>query len=246
MENYQDYYNRRADKSLSNFDVRHRLTANLVWRLPFGAGRKFLREGALGKIIGGFSFSGLVNAQSGYPLSVAAAGRKEDPLQYLERRIFNPIGLKYARWTRAADGNPQLPAGAFLTAREWAKFGLLVMNKGKWEGRQIIPAKLLAECFTGSQANPAYGLTFWLNRPGLGAQASEPGETAQNNRRRQSGAGIYPGGPRDLVMAAGAGKQRLYIIPSRDLVIVRQGEVGPFDDARFLARLLDGRAPAEQ
>lgn len=177
---------------------------------------------------------------------LAASGRKEDPLQYLERRIFNPIGLKYARWTRAADGNPQLPAGAFLTAREWAKFGLLVMNKGKWEGRQIIPAKLLAECFNGSQANPAYGLTFWLNRPGLGAQASEPGETAQNNRRRQSGAGIYLGGLRDLVMAAGAGKQRLYIIPSRDLVIVRQGEGGPFDDAQFLARLLDGREPAEQ
>ncbi|HEX4949524.1 MAG TPA: carboxypeptidase-like regulatory domain-containing protein [Blastocatellia bacterium] len=70
---YQDYYNRRADKSLSTFDVRHRLTANVLWNLPFGNGRRWAKEGVLSHIIGGFALNGLTQAQSGYPLAVIAA-----------------------------------------------------------------------------------------------------------------------------------------------------------------------------
>lgn len=47
--------------------------------------------------------------------------------------------------------------------------------------------------------------------------------------------------PHDIYMAAGAANQRLYIIPSRDMVVVRQGRIGRFDDRRFLSLLLTGR-----
>ena len=70
---YQNYYNRRADKSLSAFDVRHRLTANVLWELPFGARRRWLRDGALGQILGGFSLNAIMQAQGGLPLAVIAA-----------------------------------------------------------------------------------------------------------------------------------------------------------------------------
>jgi hypothetical protein len=70
---YQNYYDRRADKSLSAFDVRHRLTANVLWQLPFGQGRRWAKEGPLSYIIGGFALNALTQAQSGYPLSVIAA-----------------------------------------------------------------------------------------------------------------------------------------------------------------------------
>src|SRR6185295_20264686 len=72
IQYYQDYHNRRADKSLSNFDVRHRFIGEVTWQLPFGRDRLFVREGVLSKIIGGFSVNTIVQAQSGFPLSIGA------------------------------------------------------------------------------------------------------------------------------------------------------------------------------
>ena len=53
-----------------------------------------------------------------------------------------------------------------MTAREWAKFGLLIRHQGKWQDRQIVPAKVLEECFVGTGADQYYGLTFWLGSVG--------------------------------------------------------------------------------
>ena len=95
------------------------------------------------------------------------APKKESVMDYLKRRILNPIGLKVAFWRNGSDGNPLLPQGANLTAREWVKFGQFLKNGGKWNGKQIVPKKLLDELVVGSKANPAYGMTFWLNHAGI-------------------------------------------------------------------------------
>jgi hypothetical protein len=73
IQYYQDYHNRRADKSLSNFDVTHRFIGDVNWTLPFGRDRRFLREGLLAKLVGGFSVNAIAQAQSGFPLSIGAA-----------------------------------------------------------------------------------------------------------------------------------------------------------------------------
>jgi CubicO group peptidase (beta-lactamase class C family) len=166
---------------------------------------------------------------------------KETPLDYLKRRIFNPIGLRIAGWTHQ-NGQPNLSAGALLTAREWAKFGQLIAQDGVWQGKQIISKQLLAECFVGTAANPNYGLTFWLNQAFDGranvSVRSDEWELIARETTRISEEGIGADLPKDLLMAAGAGKQRLYIIPSRNLMIVRLGTQSRFDDREFLARLL--------
>jgi hypothetical protein len=72
IQYYQDYHNRRADKSLSNFDVTHRFIGDVTWRLPFGHDRRFVREGALARLIGGFSVNAIAQAQSGFPISISA------------------------------------------------------------------------------------------------------------------------------------------------------------------------------
>jgi hypothetical protein len=72
IQYYQDYHNRRADKSLSNFDIAHRFIGDVTWRLPFGPGRFFVRDGVLARIIGGFSVNAIAQAQSGFPLSISA------------------------------------------------------------------------------------------------------------------------------------------------------------------------------
>ena len=72
IQYYQDYHNRRADKSLSNFDVTHRFIGDVTWRLPFGHDRRFVREGAPARLIGGFSVNAIAQAQSGFPISISA------------------------------------------------------------------------------------------------------------------------------------------------------------------------------
>src|SRR5499426_2471620 len=72
VQYYQDYHNRRADKSLSNFDVAHRFIGDVTWRLPFGHDRRFVRGGALAKLVGGFSVNAIAQAQSGFPISIGA------------------------------------------------------------------------------------------------------------------------------------------------------------------------------
>lgn len=158
--------------------------------------------------------------------------RKETVSDYLKRRILDPLNLKVAFWRNGSDGNPLLPQGANLTAREWVKFGLLLKNGGKWNGKQIVAKKLLDELTVGSKANPAYGITFWLNKDG----ADPRGRPTAMRIEKTDGEEI-----KDLYMAAGAGNQRLYIIPSKDLVVVRFGNFGGYDDREFLGRLIFGK-----
>lgn len=159
-----------------------------------------------------------------------------DPLEYLQRRIFDPLNIAPTHWRRGRDGNPHLPSGAGLTARDWARFGLFVSREG--EGR--VDARALRECFTPSRANPGYGLSWWLLRDGLvppGSMQSVDIDPALNARFG------------DISMAAGAGDQRLYLIPSLDLVVARQatgilqalrrrGRGNAWSDAAFLRLLL--------
>lgn len=92
--------------------------------------------------------------------------------------------------------------------------------------------KILDELTVGTKANPAYGITFWLNRDGFDPR----GQTQLMRIEKTDGEEI-----KDLYMAAGAGNQRLYIIPSKDLVIVRFGNFGAYDDREFLGRLIFGK-----
>ncbi|MGQ0540434.1 MAG: serine hydrolase domain-containing protein [Blastocatellia bacterium] len=175
--------------------------------------------------------------------------KRESVLNYLKRRVLDPIGLKAANWTMQS-GQPNLPSGAFLTAREWIKFGHFLKNGGKLNGKQLIKMKLLDELYVGSKANPNYGITFWLNRSNSGkADVSENvGRLQQLLGERESETteisrnGVGNDVAKDLYMAAGAGKQRLYVMPSLDLVIVRQGRQSQFDDREFLTRLINGTA----
>jgi hypothetical protein len=86
-----------------------------------------------------------------------------------------------------------------------------------------------------------YGFTWWLNRPNEGTYT--PGVDEIPIDGNGDGTQIATKAPADMFMAAGAGKQRLYAIPSMKLVIVRQGDLRTsrtFSDAAFLARLLRG------
>ena len=128
--------------------------------------------------------------------------------------------------------------GAFITAKDWAKFGEFVRLGGKWNDKDIVDAKSLAECFEGTTLNPAYGLTWWLKKE-VSAEHRKKIPLLSREWGDVANADWLPG---DLVAACGAGKQRLYVIPSLKLVVVRQGTLSQgFSDTEFLSLLLRGK-----
>lgn len=146
----------------------------------------------------------------GIPLQVfgAVLARKLEPRgltphAYLRERLLDPIGLAIGAWRSLADGTQPLPTGAFLSAREWLKWGRYALAHRYDDA--------LAPCFTGSAANPRYGLGWWL------APVAAP-------------AGI--------VHAGGSGGQALYVIPSERAVVVKFGQSASYKHDAFLKRLL--------
>ena len=168
--------------------------------------------------------------------------RGGDVISYFEGHVSNRLGLGRLNYKKDARDNP-LPATGFeLTAREWARLGELVLGHGSYHGRQIVPAAVLREAFTGSQANPSYGLTFWLNDQvsnGREADMERILDLPWQNAH-WSNVCICRDAPADMVVALGSGYQRLFVIPSLEAIIVRQGSSAKFSDAHFL-RLLLGR-----
>jgi CubicO group peptidase (beta-lactamase class C family) len=168
------------------------------------------------------------------------AARRLDvsPLAYLRRRVLDPIGLRIGSWRNGPDGNPLMPQGAVLTPREWAKLGEFVRAGGKLNGKPLVDPVAFAALFRPSPLNPAYGLTWWLPHP---PKVPDPVTAGTDLGRRATEL------PVDIVTAAGAGDQRLYIIPSLRLTIVRQakldiaaamrGERSGWSDADFLKML---------
>jgi CubicO group peptidase (beta-lactamase class C family) len=182
-----------------------------------------------------FQYGGAPFQIFGEVLKRKLAPRGESVNDYLKKRLLDPLGMRAGFWRGAQQGEPQLPSGAYLTAREWAKFGEFVRNRGLHGGVQLIPAELFDELARGTEANPAYGLTWWLNADVPAAQRAEIRQL-QNNF---GGMDRVPG-LEGMITAAGMFKQRLYVIPSRRMVVVRFGNSvgGQFDDARFLGLLL--------
>lgn len=172
------------------------------------------------------------------------------PLDYLKRRIFEPAGIAVGSWKHGDDDMPHLPSGARLTAREWAKFGQMILAGGTANGQQIVPADQLEAAVVGTATNPRYALTFWTSldpEDSLLATTPVQGGALKNwivKRRAASAAKASAGStftpPAGSFMAAGMGKQRLYILPALDMVVVRQGSLRSkgFKDGEFLALLL--------
>ena len=160
----------------------------------------------------------------------------ESPTHYLERRVLHRLGLGSQRYLTDGAGNPLLAAGWQLSARQWAKLGQLVLAGGA----PVITSSSLAQCWRGSSANRAFALGWWNNQSAPGGREFDFEDMLVPKWPRQnwSDACICHDAPSDLVACIGSGYQRLYVIPSMGLVVVRQSSGGRFSDGRFLRLLL--------
>ncbi len=94
-------------------------------------------------------------------------------VDYLEPRLFAPLGIERPRWETDPEGFTFGSSGLYLTVDELVRFGQLYLQGGEWEGRQLIPKAWVrdsttAQVSTGrSKADRSeYGFCFWLGRQG--------------------------------------------------------------------------------
>jgi CubicO group peptidase (beta-lactamase class C family) len=103
------------------------------------------------------------------------------------------------------------------TTRSVARFGLLSLNKGKWENEVIISEDYMNQAISTSQnLNKAYGYMWWLN----GKESYRLPQV-----QFQFSGSLIPGAPADMVCGLGKNDQKIYIIPSKKMVVIRLGEV---------------------
>lgn len=142
-----------------------------------------------------------------------------------QTRLFDPLGMR----TTFAVASTSVGEPGFIfagSARDLARFGLLMLNDGRWDGTRVHgdSAFLVTARRPSGTDNLSYGFLWWLNG---GASHRTPGPYLLPTR---SGP-LFPDAPADLAAALGADDKKLYVVPSLDLVVVRLGPRAPISDA---------------
>src|SRR5882762_2110452 len=151
-----------------------------------------------------------------------AVGGPEQTLAFAWRELFHPLGMRNV--TLEFDGAGTLQGSTYMlaSARDWAKFGLLYLHDGEVGGKRILHEDWVDFC-AAATLDTDYAAGFWTNR------SEHPNAKAR----------VELGIPRDAFFASGDMGQRVVIMPSQHLVVVRLGDsVDPSGDMRGLARLV--------
>ncbi|WP_264531026.1 serine hydrolase domain-containing protein [Flavobacterium sp. N502540] len=129
---------------------------------------------------------------------------------YFNTKLRDKIGMN-GNWV-------QIGANSVYTStsRSMARFGLLMLNKGKWENNTILNEAYFNEATTTSQnINLGYGYLWWLN-------GKSSYHLPQSQLTFQGS--IIPSGPTDMFMALGKNDQKIYVVPSKKMVVIRMGD----------------------
>ena len=145
----------------------------------------------------------------------------EDPVQYLQRKVFDPIGIRQGAWSweRDATGKVQGFYGITMRAHDWARLGQLMLTRGRWGNQRILSGRYTREAVQPSPSNGGYGWYFWVNR---GTSFVAPTADRRDVRQRR----IVESAPPDMFLFAGLFEQRIIVIPSLGMVLVRLGTPG--------------------
>ncbi len=142
----------------------------------------------------------------------------QEYLDFPYTQLIDKIGMHSMLIEADMAGNYVGSSYGWANTRDWAKFGLLYLHKGNWNGEQLFAPEWVDYVTRATdKSDGTYGAHFWLNAQGK-----------------------YPDVPRDLFSANGYQGQYVFIIPSKDLVVVRTGlaEAPYFDINAFLKEIL--------
>ena len=160
--------------------------------------------------------SGTTNLLSGFIRN--QFNTQQEYLDYWYRELIDKVGMSSMLIETDFSGHYVGSSYGWATARDWGKFGLLYLHNGNWNGEQIIDSTWIEFSKTPTQgSNGRYGGHFWLNAGGK-----------------------FPDVPRDMFSCNGYQGQYVFIIPSKDLVVVRTGlkENPDFNVNKFLSEII--------
>lgn len=148
--------------------------------------------------------------------------------EYLYQNLFHKIGMLSLVMEPDPSGTFVGSSYMFATPRDWARFGLLYLQDGVWNGERILPEDWVKYTTTPTSQAPRgeYGALFWLNAGASGNPSDR----------------LMPSVPPDVFFARGFQEQRVFIVPSRKLVLVRFGatsDKSAWSDDAFIADVLN-------
>lgn len=119
--------------------------------------------------------------------------------EFIETEVLGQLGITIFGWQEDVSGLPKSAAGSSMRSRDMVKWGLLVMNEGKWEEEQLIPAEFIERATSRIHTNPqgtSYGYFWWRHEMEIGERKI------------------------DCISGRGAGGQFLLLFPELDLIAV--------------------------
>jgi CubicO group peptidase (beta-lactamase class C family) len=146
----------------------------------------------------------------------AFGGDVEAMMRYANAELFDPAGMTSAFFEPDASGTPIGSSFAYMTARDWARFGELVRQDGVWDGVRLLPEGWVRYATTPTPLAPqgAYGAHWWLNAGTPGAPEDRP----------------WPRIPAEVYAARGHSGEWVAVVPSARLVVVRLGLTHPDEE----------------
>ena len=157
----------------------------------------------------------------------------------LKKYIMDPIGASNSwRWygyenswinldgvmTQSVSGGGHNGGGIFINSEDHARFGLLFLNNGIWDGKRVISENWIKKSITPSKTNPEYGYMWWIN--------SELGEDYKTTDWKYLPTNIYYG--------SGFGGNKVIIIPDENMVIVGRW-FGSQTESTFIKMILESK-----
>lgn len=145
--------------------------------------------------------------------NVLAAAYNQTNTEYTNEQLWRKIGMQNSFWDTEPGGGPSMSC----TGRDMARFGLMILSDGKWNGMALMNNSTNFQSMLNSSQtlNPSYGYLWWLNGKSSFILPGTSGEVF-------SGA-VIPSAPSDLVAALGYGDKKIYVVKSKDLVVIRHG-----------------------
>lgn len=143
--------------------------------------------------------------------------------EYLSESLWRPLGLADAAlYMDRPNGTPMFSCCVLSRPMDWLKLGVLFLDRGQWQGEQLVPAAWIDRMTEPAATNPGYGYQVWLGDRAVTKERPQP---AFNNQAYAS----EPFIDEHTVVFRGYGYQRVWIMPSKQLVIVRAGKAWPPD-----------------
>jgi len=220
-------------RSAITIDELMRMTSGLSWDETYDLGTPITRMLYLEPDMGGYAASQPLAHQPGTYLQYSSgstnilcsilAKRTGIGADLPRQQIFAPLGLTSAVWEPDATGTPVCSSYLWATPRDWAAIGQFALQNGSWNGQQLLPPGWMATSTTSqpvaTSEEKGYAAGWWVNK-------------------QADGSLVDPTLPADAYYADGHDGQRVYVVPSSQLVVVRLGFSPSVEDKDLRASAL--------